>query len=80
MYSFRSMVWVAIQDAQIALRQLMFNWEPAFDLNTIQDSLVNSQVSWSFLKEPANRLQHSFQYLQQHAWHNKESGLMARQR
>jgi hypothetical protein len=38
---FRSMVWLAIQDAQIALCQLMLGWEPALDLRAIQDSLVN---------------------------------------
>ena len=80
MYSFRSMVWLAIQDAQAALHQLMFNWEPAIDLNTIQDSLVNDRVGWSFLSEPANGLQHSFRHLQQRAWHDKDSGLMAKQR
>jgi hypothetical protein len=80
MYSFRSMVWLAIQDAQTALRQLMFDWEPAIDLSAIQDSLVNNRLGWSFLSEPANGLQHSFQHLQQRAWHNKAGGLMARQR
>ena len=60
MYSFRSMVWVAIQDAQTALRQLMLGWEPAIDLRAVKDSLVNNRVGWSFLSEPANGLQHSF--------------------
>jgi hypothetical protein len=80
MYSFRSMVWLAIQDAQTALRQLMFNWEPVIDLGSIQDSLVNRHVGWSFLSEPRNRLQHSFRHLQQRAWHDKSSSLMAKQR
>ena len=80
LYSFRSMVWVAIQEAQIALRQLMLNWEPAIDLNTIQDSLTNNKPGWSFLNEPANQLQHSFQHLNQRAWHDKSCGLVARNR
>jgi hypothetical protein len=80
MHNYRSMVWLAIQDAQTALRQLMFNWEPAIDLSTIQDSLVNDRVGWSFLSEPANGLQHSFQHLQQRAWHSRDGGLMAKQR
>jgi hypothetical protein len=67
LYSFRSMVWLAIQDAQVALRQLMLNWEPAIDLRAVQDSLVNNWVGWSCLSEPANGLQHSFQHLQQQA-------------
>jgi hypothetical protein len=35
MYSFHSMVWLAVQDAQIALRQLMFSWELVIDLSAI---------------------------------------------
>jgi hypothetical protein len=78
LHHFRSMVWVAIQDAQLALRQLMFGWDPNVNLGAVQDSLVNNQVGWSFLSEPANELQHSFWYLQQQAWQNSDSGLMAK--
>lgn len=80
LYSFCSMVWVAIQDAQRALRQLMLDWEPKINLHTIQDSLTNNQVGWSFLKEPTNRLQHSFRYLQLRAWHDRDNSFIARQR
>jgi hypothetical protein len=80
LYSFRTMVWLAIQEAQNALHQLMLGWEPAIDLRAIQDSMVNNQVGWSFLSEPANGLQRSFQHLQQRAWQDKPSALMARQR
>lgn len=58
----------------------MLGWEPAIDLHSIQDSMVNNQVGWSFLSEPANRLQHSFRHLQQRAWQEKRSGFVARQR
>ena len=67
MYSFRSMVWVAIQEAQIALRQLMFNWEPEIGLNAVQDSLVTNRPGWSFVSEPTNGLQNSFRHLQRQA-------------
>ena len=77
MYSFRSMVWVAIQEAQIALRQLMFNWEPEIGLNAIQDSLINNRPGWSFVSEPTNGLQNSFRHLQRQAWHDRPGGLMA---
>ena len=41
---------------------------------------MNDRVGWSFLSEPANGLQHSFQHLQQRAWHDKDNGLMAKRR
>ena len=79
LHSFCTMVWLAIQDAQIALCQLMFDWEPAIDLRAIQDSLVNSQVGWSFLSDPANGLRQTFRHLQQQAREDKLNSLMAKQ-
>jgi hypothetical protein len=76
------MVWVAIQAAQRALRQLMLGWDPVIDLQVIQDSLIEDQPGWSFLSSPANNLQYSFQHLQQLAWRGSTSnpGLQAQGR
>jgi hypothetical protein len=79
--NFYNMVYMAIEKAQASLRQLMFNWEPAYDLSDIQDSLVESRLGWSFLSESANDLQHSFQHLQRKAWDdNNPSSLRSGQR
>ena len=72
----RAMAWATIQDCQSLLQELMFDWRPAVDLEKIQDSLVNSQVGWSFLKDLANELGGCYQQLSERAWTSK-AGLMA---
>lgn len=67
MVRFRAMVAAAIRDCQDALQPLMFNWEPAIDLDSIKDNLTNNQAGWSFLMEPGNDLQGSFRHLHQRA-------------
>jgi hypothetical protein len=69
-----------IQDCQAELQKLMFSWMPAVNLLSIKDSLTNSQVGWSFLKELENRLQHSFRYIHHQAWQIGPEGLMANHR
>lgn len=65
---FRAIVIAAIRDCQDTLQPLMFNWEPAIDLDSIKDNLTNNQAGWSFLMEPGNDLQGSFRHLHQRAW------------
>ena len=67
MAQFRTMVWVTIQDCQKLLQELMFGWQPAVNLDAIQDNLTNIQAGWSFLEEPANKLRGSFRHLHQRA-------------
>ena len=79
MVQFRTMAWLTIQDCQKLLRELMFHWQPAVDLDAIQDNLTNIQAGWSFLEEPANGLQGSFRHLHRRAWHGIGcQGLMAK--
>ena len=79
LYNFRSMVWVVIQEAQQAEQALLLGWKPAVNLYAVQDSLVNNQAGWSFLKEPDNQLQYSFQYLQEQAFRSKSQGFVKNQ-
>ncbi|KFY28399.1 hypothetical protein V491_00488, partial [Pseudogymnoascus sp. VKM F-3775] len=78
MAQFRTMVWVTIQDCQKLLRELMFGWQPAVNLDAIQDNLTNIQAGWSFLEEPINKLRGSFRHLHQRAWDSIGQGLMVR--
>lgn len=57
----------------------MFGWKPAVDLKAVQDNLVNRQVGWSFLKEPANQLGGCYRQLSEKAW-TLENGLMVSNR
>ncbi|KAF7944511.1 hypothetical protein EAE96_010902 [Botrytis aclada] len=68
----RATVWVTIQDCQIMLHQLMFNWKPVVSLERIEDSLANNQPGWSFLTEPSNRLGDSYRQLSEQAWMSKD--------
>ena len=56
----RAMVWVTIQDCQVMLQQLMFDWKPVVTLERVKDSLVNNQPGCSFLTEPSNQLGDSY--------------------
>jgi hypothetical protein len=75
---FRVMIWVTIQDCQNLLHKLLFNWKPIVRLEALQDNLVNRQIGWSFLKEPANKLSKSCNQLSQRAWDSAD-GLRVRQ-
>ncbi|KAF7959266.1 hypothetical protein EAE96_002780 [Botrytis aclada] len=68
----RATVWVTIQDCQIMLHQLIFNWKPVVSLERIEDSLANNQPGWSFLTEPSNRLGDSYRQLSEQAWMSKD--------
>jgi hypothetical protein len=70
--SFRQMARVTIRDCHRLVDEIMFGLQPAIDLNILIDNIANSQVGYSYLSEPRNRLQYSFKRLRRLAW---EKGL-----
>ncbi|KFZ24050.1 hypothetical protein V502_01471 [Pseudogymnoascus sp. VKM F-4520 (FW-2644)] len=69
MSAFWQMVWSSVQKCSNLLTEAMFGWAPpAIDLLALHDDLTENRPGWSFLKEPGNHLEHSFQHLQRQAF------------
>jgi hypothetical protein len=62
------MVREAIRHCHYLTQELMFQWKPTIDLHSLRDDLTNATAGYSFLKDPANQLQHGFKQLLRRAW------------
>jgi hypothetical protein len=59
-------------DLAEALCRLMYDWEPAVDLDRIKDDLYNNRHRFSFVQHPATAyLTHTFSFCTVHAWPKK---------
>ena len=71
--TFQQMVQSAVRRCRDLQQKVLLGWTPNVpDLHSIQDSLVQNQPGWSFLRDPSNGLQNSFRHLQRRAFTSKE--------
>lgn len=61
--AFQQMIHSTIRSCKEQVQEAMFGWNPTVNFTAIQDSLVQNEPRWSFLKSPSNQLQNSFRYL-----------------
>jgi hypothetical protein len=60
MNSYRRLYTTLLEEAGRLSAELIYNWEPKFDLESIKDDLTNSQPSFSFVSHPKNGLEKAY--------------------
>jgi hypothetical protein len=78
MHEFRHTVQCLLARLERVTRDLMFDWWPSVDLGTIKDDLSRHRPGCSFLQEPANQLQFSFNYPSRRAFSKDSKGFALR--
>ncbi|KAJ9655923.1 hypothetical protein H2201_008696 [Coniosporium apollinis] len=73
MHQFRRTIHYAIARTQQQAEDLLFGWWPEIKLESIRDNLATHRPGFSFLAEPANKLQTSFRILSRRAF-SREGG------
>lgn len=63
MRHFRETIYSVVVGLQNLTKELLFNWWPDVQLNTVQDNLAAHRLGFSFLTHLANKLQGSFRAL-----------------
>jgi hypothetical protein len=80
MTSFRGLVREALRQATIQCQRLMFDWEPANpDLSSLQDRLSTAKSGYSFVTDPANRLDDAYLDLFMRAYTSSIDGILKSQ-
>lgn len=78
MHEFRHTIHCLLARLEKITRDLMFDWWPKVDLNTLKEDLSRHRPGYSFLQEPANQLQTSFKHLSRRAFSKEGKGFSLR--
>jgi hypothetical protein len=78
LHQFRSIAHDVLRRAAAAADQLMYGWDPAYDLATIKDKMANTARGYSFVSEPANGLSEAYLALSQRASLASMDGLLSK--
>jgi hypothetical protein len=78
MHEFRHTIHCLLARLERITRDLMFDWWPKVDLNTLKENLSRHRPGYSFLQEPANQLQTSFKHLSRRAFSKEGKGFSLR--
>ncbi|KAK4232794.1 hypothetical protein C8A03DRAFT_39574, partial [Achaetomium macrosporum] len=78
MQQFRALSHDLLRSVTSSTRRLMYDLEPQCDLHTVRDKMSTVAKGYSFVTEPANRLQDAFLALSERACLSRLDGLIGR--
>jgi antitoxin component of RelBE/YafQ-DinJ toxin-antitoxin module len=78
MHDFRHTIHCLLARLEKVTQDLMFDWWPKVDLNTLKEDLSKHRPGYSFLQEPVNQLQTSFKHLSRRAFSSEGKGFSLR--
>ena len=76
MEEFRAWGRHLVDQTAAACRELMYQWEPAVNLDQIRDDLCNTRQGFSFVHHPANDLSDAYLQLSMRAGMASKNGLL----